>query len=1138
MKKYVLAFLTLLCTYNLIYAQRTVQGTVSDPAGGRIIGANIIVKGTTIGTVSDLEGKFKLVVPSDKNILVISYTGFESKEIELTIFNQVDVILNKGVQLEMAIVTALGIRREEKSLGYATSRINSEDISQVISSNFVNELEGRAAGVSVMGSAGGNMGGSSRITIRGIRSINGENQPLFVVDGIPMDNSNFTNLPQVFGNGSGAIYQSQNDYGNAIQDINPNDIENINVLKGQAAAALYGSRGANGVIIITSKKGSKSKHGIGITFNSSVTFDNVAVFPKIQNQYGGGVDLLPRGYSDNSGFYKTKLITYNPDGSINSTYQTFDLVPIYGVDESSGVRFATSTDQHFKHLESLKWDSLHYQFSFPNGFGANQNKLFFRDWNSWDNWDTSHFGKSRLWQVGDNPIKYFETGVTSSQNIAIDGGNEISSFRLSYNRYDQKGIFPNSNMQRNTISFNGSLHLTPSLQAFVGANYVKSNSLGRAAVTFDFRGGFNPLASLSQWWHTDLRFADLMSYENPDGSMRTWNRQSADNPRPQYWDNPYWVRYKNYETDGRDRVFGNVGLTYKFNSWLSATGRVLTDFYDEFREERIAFGSLLLPQYTLDKYHVNETNTDLIVKADKYIRDNLSVSVFGGANKLWRKTVRNFGATVGGMNIPDIYNLQNSVDRPIIENTLYQKEIESLFGGVSFGFASKLFLDLTGRQDWSSTLPDNANGYFYPSASLAYVFSEDFKIPKLSFGKFRIGLAKVGGDTDPYNIFTTYNHNPSFGNIPNYTLSNTLNNEQLKSEQTSSIEIGSDLRFFNDRLGIDISLYSGMTNNQIIPLHTSTTTGFDYQYVNAGEISNKGIELVLRAIPYNKHDFKWEIIFNYGLNRNKIESILPNDPSITNLPLASDVVSINALIGKSYGTILGTNFLFDNAGNKLIDPNTGYYLVSPGVMPIGNITPDFIGGFTNTFSWKGLSLKVFIDFRKGGDVFSITNTNGKVTGLFAETAEGGIRENGILYNGILAVLDSNGNPILDGGGNTATLLDDTYISSGQKNTKKINYDYYKFHASGYYINKQDLYDGSFIKLREVSLSYTIPKRWLAKVKIIDATISIVGRNLAILYKNLPNLDPDMATSTNNIYGFEGAALPSTRSIGCNLNFRF
>ncbi len=1131
------ALLCILFCYCLS-AQNTIEGIVKDQAGWPVIGANVSVKKTSIGTQTDHQGRFKIALPAGSKLLTISYIGFQPFELEITTQSFVEVVLQEGLTLEEAFVTALGIKRNERSLGYGVEKIKGNELTTVPQANLVNLLAGRAAGMTVLGSAGGNLGGSSRITIRGLRSIIGENQPLFVVDGVPMDNSNFTNLSQIKADGQGTVYESQRDYGNAIQDLNPEDIENINILKGQAAAALYGSRGANGVIIINTKKAALNQKGLGITVSSSITFDRVAVYPKFQKKYGGGVNLFPRGYQDASGFYKVPFIEFGPDGDTVGIFQSFDLIPLYGVDESSGTSFQTGTDEHFKNLDGFTING-HDQYHFINGYGAPSNRLYFRDWNSWDSWDTEHFGKSRLWEVGDDPIKFFETGVSTQQSISIEEANDKIAYRLAYHRFDQKGIYPNSKLGRNHFTANASLKLTNKLNISTSMNYVNSDNKGRSASTYDFRGGFNPGQNFSQWWQTQLRFDDLKSYENPDGSMRTWNRQSADNPRPQYWDNPYWSRYKNFETDGRNRIFGNVTVNYALSDWLQIRGRILNDFYNEKREERIAQGSLLEAQYTLDEYYVNEMNTDLQVQVERKIYKDLDATAVLGANKLKKSLERDFGATIGGLNIPGIYRLQNSKQSPLVQNILSEKEINSFYGALSFAWKNKVYLELTGRQDWSSTLPVDHNSYFYPSASLSYVFSDDLKISNLSFGKLRLAWAKVGSDGDPYSIYKTYVGNPNFGNYANYTVSNTLNKLDLKPEQTESWEAGFDLRFFNDRAGIDLCFYTGKTLDQIIPLATSATTGFTRQFINAGEMSNTGFELVLHGIPIRKTNFSWELDFQFGKNQNKVVSLVPGDKSIQSLPLASPgAISIQAQIGQPYGTIFGYNYLYDKSGNKLIDPNTGFYLKSNSVMPIGNISPDFTGGITNSFRWKNFDFNFFIDFRKGGDIVSFTNAVGIYSGLFEETAQRNYKENEIVYDGIYAVLDSKGRPILEGGGGTETLTDDYYKSNGEKNITRVSYDDHKFFDGFFHVQKRYVYDASFIKLREISIRYKLQTKWLERAGLTDVSFAIVSRNVAILHKNLPHLDPEMAVSTSNIYGNEGGAVPSTRSIGFNLKFKF
>lgn len=1131
MKKLAILFSILLFSSGILLGQRTVTGKVTDQNGEALIGANILVVGTTAGTVTETDGTYSLEVPPGGTRLVFSYTGFETVDVTLGASNVVDVVMLEGVTLETAVVTALGITRDERSLGYSVDEVDGADLTNVRDANLVNFLAGRAAGVTVVGSSG-NLGGSSRITIRGIKSISGGNQPLFVVDGIPMDNSNFTTTEQARGGGG-------YDFGNAIQDLNPEDIEDISVLKGQAAAALYGSRGANGVIMVTTKKGS-ARQGLGVSFNSSLTFDQIAFYPEYQNEYGGGVDLRPFGYSDGAGYYDVPYIQYNSAGDTVAIWQSFDLVPFYGVDESFGTKFDLSTQEHFDHLAGLAFGTGQNRYGFFSGYSnVNEDFLSFRDWNSWDEWDTENYGVSRRWEASPgNPIDFFQTGITQSYNLAFEGGNNLGNFRLSLNRLDQKGTVPNSKLTRNTVSFNGGLNLSEKVQAFLGVNYVGNAAIGRQYTGYDSDFGLNVTQMYNQWWHRHVRFSDLESYKNPDGTQRTWNRISATNPNPQYWDNPYWSINENFETDSRDRMFGNAGVTYKPLPWLSITGRLLTDFYTDRREERVAVGSLATPHYYEDTYNVKETNTDLIIRGEDYLGENLSISAFIGANKRWQTTNITQGQTVSGLNVPGVYRLQNSVGRPLITNTLREKEVNSLFAGASFGFNNFLYLDLTARNDWSSTLPVENNSYFYPSASLGFVFSEFIQSDAFSFGKLRLAWGQVGNDTDPYNVYDVYAGNESFGSLPSYSVPNTKNNSELQPEKTTSIEAGLDLRFLRDRIGLDLTYYTGKTVNQIIPLGTTPATGYTRQYINAGEISNKGFEISLDLIPVRTKDFNWDIVFNMGKNTNTIVELNEDDPTLTNIPIvnAPFAVSLNAYEGEPYGTILGYDYLYDEDGNKLVDPD-GFYLRTSTVVPIGNVLPDFTGGLTNTFTYKGVFLSVFFDFRKGGDVFSLTNMWGNYSGLLAESAENGIREDGVIVDGLFAELDGEGNPILVDEGDPDVIGDETYQSTGVENDVAVGAQDHFLLNRGYFIGKADVYDGSFIKLREASVGYTFP-RSLFNSRIQELRIALVGRNLAILQRNMPNVDPDGAISAANIQGLEGGQAFSSRSIGVNLSLKF
>lgn len=1080
MRKLSLLFSFLLITAGL-FAQRTVTGTVTDDAGEPLIGANILVKGSTVGTITDIDGEYSLEVPEGFNTLVVSYTGYGTQEVTIGDAAMLDVTLAQGLVLGEAVVTALGISRDRKSLGYAVQQVDGEDLSKARETNIVNSLTGKIAGVQISSGAG-NMGGSARILIRGANSFTGNNQPLFVVDGIPMDNSNFTTLDQARGGGG-------YDYGNSIQDLNPDDIESVSVLKGQAASALYGSRGSNGVIIINTKRGEDRKN-LGVSVNSGIQFSTINIFPEYQNEYGGGVT-----YGTEHGFNEVMIG--------GQTYR----VPAYHVDESWGPRLEGQQVLH---------------------------------WDAFDEWDTQNYLTPRAWDAQPGNIEdFYETGRTITNNVAVTGGSDVASFRLSYTNHDQTDILPNSELKRNTISFNGDLDLSDDLRAFAGMNYINTRALGRPSTGYD-GDGLNVSQMFNQWFHRQVDFGRLENYKNPDGTQRTWNRISATNPNPNYWDNPYWVRYENFQNDERDRLYGNFGLTYDITDWLDVTGRVMTDFYNERREERIAVGSITTSKYVEDLYKVGETNLDLMFNVSRNLSDDLSLDAQVGTQRRIEKQNWNLAATRDGLKVPGFYNLENSVGTLLLNDYYEEKEVQSVYGRASLGFKSFLYLDVTGRNDWSSALPVDNNSYFYPSVSGSFVFSEVLDLSVLSFGKLRAAWAQTGSDTRPYRTSNTFAPLDNIGGVASFSIPNTLNNPDLKPEQTSAYEFGIEVNFWQDRIGLDVTYYNSSTTNQIVPVGTSGATGYTSQYVNAGEMINKGIEISLYITPVRNNDFNWDIGLNFAKNENEVAELFEGDENLTNILLvnAPFAVTLNAFEGQPYGTILGYDFLYDDNGNKLVNPANGYYMKTSQLVPIGTSLADFTGGIWTRLNYKGLSISGLVDFQKGGDLFSLSNTWGKYSGLFIETVENNIREDGIVVDGVYASLDAEGNPIVIDEGDPDVMGDETYQSTGQVNETNISATTHFFVHSGYSIGAADTYDASFMKFRELKVSYTLPQRWLGNSGIGDLTLSFVGRNLAVISKNVPHIDPESAVNAGNIQGLEGGQVPSPRTLGFNLSFNF
>ena len=1045
----------LLFSSSVVFAQKSINGSVKDDNGEAVIGANVVEKGTTNGTVTDVDGKFSMEVSDDATMLIVSYVGFGTQEVEIT-GSTIDVTLSEGVDMEKVVVTALGVSRKEKSLGYASQDVSGDAIDKSRDANFLNTLQGKVAGVQITGSS--NLGGSSRIIIRGTGSITGDNQPLFVVDGVPMDNSNFTSYNQTRGAGG-------YDYGNAIADINPDDIESINVLKGPAGTALYGNRGSNGVIMITTKRGSNSadkSSPIGVSINSTIQFNEVAVLPEYQNEYGGGAG---------------NVLAY-------SAIDTTQLIADFAYDGSWGPKFDGQQ---------------------------------VRQWDSYDEWDTENFGQTREWKASPNNVKdFFRTGILATNNVALSGANENGSFRLSYTNTHQLGTQENSQLNKHNVGFNADYNLTKKLKAFAGVNFVATEGNGRPLTGY----GESIMSQFNQWFQRQLDMDRLRDYKNPDGTQRTWNRTSEFDGSPKYWDNPFWERYENGQLDRRERLFGNVGLSYAINDHLSISARAMTDFYTDRREEWFAKGGYRQSKFSEDVRFLRENNYEAKLNFTKRFAEMISVNAFAGIN--YRKNIYklNAASTQGGLNTAGFYNLSNSVSNVAITDFTSAQDIFSAFANASVGIKDFAYVDLSYRLDMNSTLPTGNNIYHYYSFGASLIFSE--LLPKndiLSFGKLRASYAQAGNGTTPYQLYNTYVTNPSFGNNGTSTVPNDLNNADLKPERTNAFEAGLDLRFFKGRLGLDATYYNQVTSDMIFGVSQSASTGFTTRQLNAGKVLNHGVEIMLNATLVKTTDFRWDLGVNFAKNYNTVLELADGTENIRLASLFGP--TLEARVGEAYGSFYGTNFVYDENGNKLTDG--GFYVGTSEVENLGSVLADFTGGVSTSLSYKGISLYLLFDFQAGGRVFSLSNQWGKYSGVLAETAEGDIRENGLVVDGVVGSYDA------------AT---DTWTSTGVANTDTIDAQSHFFLNQGYIINAADIYDASFVKLREARLSYTIPNKVFGKTPFRDVTLSIVGRNLAILYKNAPNIDPEAGLSTSNVQGFEGGQLPTERSIGVNLNLKF
>jgi TonB-linked SusC/RagA family outer membrane protein len=1095
MKRLSLVLTLVFFAFGFAMAQRTVTGTVADATGETLIGASVLVKGTTTGTVTDFDGKYSLSVPEGAKTLVFSYTGFESQEAELGASNVVDVVLSEGVTLNAAVVTALGIKREKKSLGYATQEVDGEEVTRAKGANFINSLSGKVAGVDIKRSS--QMGGSSNVVIRGTKSLYGSSQALFVVDGTPISNAIANTTNQQTGRGG-------YDYGNSAMDINPEDVESVSILRGAAATALYGSRAANGVILITTKKGSKSK-ALGVTISSGITASKIdkSTFIVHQQQYGAG-------YATDQGWYATGAEDDpNPDGFEYYDFGSGDQLSAAVYEDAS---FGPEFDPN---LNVYTWESFYPELS---TFGQAQ----------------PHVGAENT------GVDFYETGLTYNNSISIDGGTDKSSFRLSYTNFDQTGNLPNSNLKKNTIAASAGYDVTDKLTASSSINFVNTAALGRYGTGYDNR---NVNQSFRQWYQvsTDM-VAQEEAYMNT-GKNLSWNPYGPLNPAistaPHYFDNYYFNRFENYQNDERNRIIGNTALNYEVNSWLSFTGRVSMDRYNFIQEERIAVGSIDVPMYWRRNRNFSEMNYDLIASFNKYFGADNKVNFDGNLGMNIRRTKYDYisAQTNGGLVVPGIYSLSNSLSAPNAPaESAYQIGTNGYFARASFGYDNFLYVDLAGRYDVSSTLPDANNGYFYPSASLSLVFSELINSSALSFGKLRFNYAEVGSGAPALSIKNTYNLGTPFSGVALASASNTENNADLVAENTKSLEAGIELNFLNNRVGLDLSVYKSNTFNQIIPVAVTAATGSRFKYVNAGNIQNQGIELALNTTPVKAGDFQWNLNLTWSKNQNEVLELFEDQ---TNIQLTSvqGGVTINAAIGEPFGTIKGTNYVYHTNGEPIVYPHWAggvRYRKTATPEVIGNVNPDWKGGIMNAISYKDLSFSFLIDIQKGGDFFSLDSWYGTATGVGAFTAGdndlgnpvrsnptdgGGLPIGGVLQTGT----DDDGNPISDG------TVNEEYGYAGSVYTS-FGYVYAP--------NAHHVIDATYVKLREVALTYSLPKNLFENNFIGGIDLSLIGRNLWIIHKNSEYSDPEAGLSAGRFLGNQSGAYPTAKEVGFNLKVKF
>lgn len=1071
MRKIASLFAVLMLCTTLAFAQtRTVTGQVKDAKGDPVPFANITVKGTNTGVSADASGNFKIEVKEGESLIVTS-ASFAEQEIKIGTGATVAITLQPQGNLQEVVVTALGIRRTRNQTPYAAQTVAGDDVNRARNTNFVQNLSGRVAGLDIKQT--NTMGGSTNAIIRGNKSLTGSSQALFVVDGVPYSNGNTNTANQQTGRGG-------YDYGNAAADINPDDIASITVLKGAAASALYGSIGSGGVILITTKKGALNK-GLGVTINSGYTWGKIdsKTFATYQNQYGAGYGAF---YEDPSGYFLYRDI--NGDG-VN------DLVAPFLEDASYGGAF-------------------------------DPNKMVYQ----WDAFvpTSVNYGKAMPWVAAANgPEAFFQNSFSSNQSVFIDGGSDKGTFKLGYTRNDDKGILPNSKMAKNLVNFAGTYNLTSKLTAGASVNFTNTQAKGRYGTGYDDK---NLMTNFRQWWETNIDLKSQKDAYFSTGQNMTWNWKDPDNLVANFWDNPYFTRYENYENDSRNRYFGNVNLNYKITDWLNILGRVSLDNYAELQEERQAVGSVTTSSYTRFNRNYNETNFDLLANLDKDLSTDFNLKALLGFNLRKNRSQSIRAATNGGLIVPHVYALSNSLNTPNAPTEQdIRTETQGVFAGGTLTWRDMITLDATVRRDKSSTLPEDNNTYYYPSVSLGWTFSK--LLPSatwLSYGKLRGNYAEVGAGGAAYSVVDVYTVVPPFGSNPQASVAGPKNNPDLKPERTQSSEIGIEMAFLKNRVGFDVTYYNAKTIDQIMPVVVSTSTGYTSKVLNAGTMENKGVEVTAFGIPVQTKDFTWTINVNFAKNRNEVVKLFEGAENLVLADFQAGV-SLNATIGQPYGTIRGSNFVYTKQTGTDVSQRTvganGRYLLSPTSNEvIGNANPDWTGGISNTLKYKAFTFSFLVDTRQGGDIFSLDLYYGMGTGLYPETV----------------LLNDKGQPsrntIANGGG---IILPGVKADGSVNDIRRANSEGtlgYRQPAAGF------VYDASFVKLREAALSYSLPQNLVSKLKYFKGIdLSLVGRNLWIIDKNIPYADPEENISSGNLQGYHSGAYPTTRTFAFNAKFR-
>ncbi len=1034
--------LTLLLAFvvQINFAQtKTVSGLVSDESGA-LPGVSVVIKGTNTGTETNFDGKYSITAKTG-DVLVYRYLGFKPVERTVGNSNIINIKLEEDSNvLDEIVVTAFGIKREEKALGYSVQSIKGGDLTEARESNITNSISGKIAGVQVTGTSG-SVGASSRIVLRGNSSITGNNEPLYVVDGVPISNSTFGNA----GSGGGV------DLPNGAADINPDDIESITVLKGPNAAALYGLRAGNGVIVITTKRGNVNRK-FGVSINTNVTFSNPLLLPDYQNSYGQGGDTNNFKYVDGA------------SGGIGD-----------GVDESWG----PALDAGF---EFVQWDS-----------------------------QLTNNGNPTPWiSHPDNVRDFLNTGINLSNNVSVTSG----SFRLSLGNSEQKGMIPFTEFKKFTVGLSGSMDIGEYIKAGISLNYINQDSDNIPITGYNNENPFQQFI----WSARQVNFSDLKDWRNfplaPEGTAAAgtplnWNHN--------FQNNPYWVLETNTNTFEKDRIIGNITTDSQLTEHLSLTTMLGVDGFSQRTTNRQAVGSNNAQNgsYTERIRRFEEINANFLFNYNNTISESIGLSLSFGGNHM-NRTLDNVLGNLPNLELPNLYNLSNlqTGSTAVLSNYHSDQQINSFYGTGQISFKDMIFIDFTARNDWSSILPVANNSFFYPSVAASVLLSdvfENLKENNINLLKIRGGWSQVGstGALGAYSLNQTFGlNNSGFGNQA--SVPNTQFNPNLKAETVTGVEFGLDLKMFRNRLRFSATYYDQKSEDLLVPIQVSAATGFTSVWDNIADMQNTGIELQLGGTIVKNENFSFDVDLNFARNVNEVTSLDGLDTYVLGGQWG---ISLEARPGQPYGTLIGRDFERTDDGQVIYQ--NGLPLVNDDQQVVGNIAPDWTGGANFSFRYKDFDFSTLVDAKIGGDVHSMSYSWGRYAGTLSETIIG--RETGVVGNGVMS--DGNGGFVPNNVAVSAKAYNQASFSNG--------------------VESSAIFDASYVKLRQVSLGYSLPQRYLSNSIVQSLKFSVVGRNLAILFKRAPHIDPETGfSSSNGNQGQEFGQSPSARNIGFNINLRF